>query len=232
MEIMKKAFRNIFGLLILGIGLSLGVSNASAEEHVTLDLSQVEAIFDESLDAYVVPLKTETETSPSEINVIKEVEPPMNDSQLIDIAPLRDYYEYYKFVRTAHSVVDGPVQKVTANISCTTPKCSVRESVSATVSASYSVGLTAEKNAIKANAGFTWTNSATRSTTFSFEGLKTGEKGYVAFKPYLNRVWGKLSRYSNWDGLLDTKNASADAPKLLSNGAADGEFYFVYTVKK
>ena len=95
------------------------------------------------------------------------------------------------------------------------------------MSASYSVSATLEKNAIKANAGFTWVSSASDSSTYSFT-LKNGDRGYIGFKPYLKKTYGTLKKYSNWDGLLSSKNAYGYSPKKTSSGEADGYYYFVH----
>jgi hypothetical protein len=105
--------------------------------------------------------------------------------------------------------------------------CRISKSVNVTVSASYSVSATAEKSAIKANAGFTWTNSASDTSTYSFT-LSKGDKGYIGFKPYLRKTSGTLKKYSNWDGYLYSKSAYAYSPKKTSTGEADGYYYFVH----
>jgi hypothetical protein len=105
--------------------------------------------------------------------------------------------------------------------------CRISKSVNVTVSASYSVSATAEKSAIKANAGFTWTNSASDTSTYSFT-LSKGDKGYIGFKPYLRKTSGTLKKYSNWDGYLYSKSAYAYSPKKTSTGEADGYYYFIH----
>ncbi|WP_335690454.1 hypothetical protein [Cytobacillus firmus] len=140
---------------------------------------------------------------------------------------LRDYYEYYRYTPSSTTNVTGGTKKVTADIGCTTSTCRIDKAVSVTVSATYSVSLTAEKDAIKANAGFSWTSSASDSSTYSFT-LSKGDSGYIGFKPYLKKTSGTLKRYSNWDGLLSSKSAYAYSPRKTSSGEADGYYYFVH----
>lgn len=139
-----------------------------------------------------------------------------------------DYREYWKYTPTSTtSIVTGKTKKVTGDIGCTSSSCTLSKAVSVSVSASYSVSATAEKSAIKANAGFTWVSSANDSSTYSFT-LKKGEKGYIGFKPYYKKTTGKLKKYSNWDGYLYSKSANAHSPKKTATGEADGLYYFVF----
>ncbi|MEI5907073.1 hypothetical protein WAK64_08385 [Bacillus spongiae] len=239
-KILKKAT-----FLIASFGLSFtmfsGVSEAS--ENQFYEINKEDAVYSESLGAYVTPLekvdgtlipmtkaeaikKVEeidnaegTQTTNSEFNSFK-------DTQAENL--LGDYYEYWKYDPTIQYYnLSTSAIKVSADINCTTPTCAKTYSVSVTVSASYSVTASAEKSAIKANAGFTWTTSASNSSSYRFDIVK-GDRGYIAFSPKMNKTVGYLERWSNWDGYLYQKRAEAYSPVKLPTGEADGEYYFVY----
>lgn len=147
---------------------------------------------------------------------------------LDDVQPM--YYEYWRFVRSGtRTQVNAPRIKASPDIRCTTLTCSASITVGASTSNSFSTSVTAERNAIKAGAGYSWTTSASSSTTFSYN-LKRGDEGYIGFTPYHWRVAGTLElRGSQGTGLIRTKSAWGRYPKTLSNGQADGRYAFVYT---
>lgn len=60
--------------------------------------------------------------------------------------------------------------------------------------------------------------------------LRAGEKGYIGFHPYYNKVVGNLELYGNWgDGLLSTERGVAGySVKLTSDGEAEGLYEFIY----
>lgn len=158
-------------------------------------------------------------------NSIKSVNKVNNNSL---ITPMDIYYEYWKYFESSVTKYTGDPIKVTATIDCTTSGgCSISKAVSATVSASYSVSGANEIAAIKAGASFTWVNSATNTSTYTFS-LAKGESGYIAFKPTKRKSTGTLKKYSNESGYLYSVSAYGRSAVKLSNGEADGIFTFVY----
>lgn len=225
---------------------SLFVSSASANEiekikDNTQVISKDNAIYDSELGKYVTPLKKvdgklvpvsieEYEVETKDVKAIDETEKLYNEFNTdSDIRIMADYREYWIFERfeTMPTYV-GSTIKVTADIGCTTPICRIDKNVSVTVSASYNVSAPLEISAIKANAGFTWTNSASDSSVYSFSLVK-GDRGYIGFKPYYKRVRGTLKKYSNWDGYLGiSKTGIGYSVKKTASGEADGYYYFVH----
>lgn len=60
--------------------------------------------------------------------------------------------------------------------------------------------------------------------------LRAGDKGYIGFYPYYNKMEGNLELYGNWgDGLLSTERGVAGySVKLTSDGEAEGLYEFIY----
>lgn len=211
------------------------------DTHVTYSLNKQNAVWDEELQAYVIPLKKvngklQPVSKDVYLNETSQFSNFENTTDLFtegsspdEVYPQADYREYYTYSPSTISSVTGSTKKVSADLYCTTSSgCRITKTVGVTVSASYSVSLTAEKSAIKANAGFTWVDSANDTSSYSFS-LAYGDKGYIGFKPYLKKTYGTLKKYSNWDGYLSSKTAYAYSPKKLSSGEADGYYYFVFT---
>ncbi|TKG98327.1 hypothetical protein FC682_26525 [Peribacillus simplex] len=236
-----KSFLTVLTLSIVFLVVSADPSFAAKSEGATkaVKIDKKSAIYDKSLGKYVTPLKKVNGklVPASKQEYLNEIQSASGQSAAIpkvsalastnDMGTL-DYREYWKYTPTSTtSKVTGKTKKVTADIGCTSASCSITKNVSVTVSASYSVSATAEKSAIKANAGFTWVSSASDSSTYSFT-LKKGDKGYVGFKPYYKKTTGKLKKYSNWDGYLYSKSASAQSPRKTANKEADGMYYFVH----
>jgi hypothetical protein len=98
-----------------------------------------------------------------------------------------DYREYWKYTPKSKTKVVGKTKRASSDITCTPSVCNISKQVSATVTASFSTQVAAEKSAIKANAGFNWSNAATDSSTYSFT-LKKGKRVILA----LNRITTKL----------------------------------------
>jgi hypothetical protein len=201
-------------------------------------ISREQAFYDPSFGAYIVPLKkVDGKLIPTSqedyLNELENVET-IDESVLFqepttgDIGTEDNYYEYYKYspFETLQKV-EGSRKKVSAELQCTTATCTISKTYTTSVSASYSVSLPIEINAIKANAGFTWVSSASDTSTYSFSLVK-GDYGYVAFVPYYKKTRGYLRKYSNWDGLLSEKIASGYSVIKTSSGEADGRYVFVY----
>lgn len=74
---------------------------------------------------------------------------------------------------------------------------------------------------VQAGCGFTWVKSASSNTTYTAH-LNSGEKGYLAFTPYYNKISGSLQVYSNWDGLISSKSVTGYSVKKTADGEPDG----------
>lgn len=144
-----------------------------------------------------------------------------------DVTVMDVYRQWYKYFESSVTTYTGDPIQVTSDINCNTSTCAISKSVSATVSASYSVSAQAEKDAIKAGVSYTWINSASDTSTYSFS-LKKGDKGYVAFLPTKKKSSGSLKKYSNEHGLISSKSVYARTPVKLSNGELKGTYTFIY----
>lgn len=80
---------------------------------------------------------------------------------------------------------------------------------------------------VQAGCGFTRVKSASSNTTYTAH-LNSGEKGYLAFTPYYNKISGSLQVYSNWDGLISSKSVTGYSVKKTADGEPDGLYQFIY----
>lgn len=80
---------------------------------------------------------------------------------------------------------------------------------------------------VQAGCGFTWVKSASSNTTYTAH-LNSGEKGYLAFTPYYNKISGSLQVYSNWDGLISSKSVTGYSVKKTADGEPDGLYQFIH----
>lgn len=138
-------------------------------------------------------------------------------------------YEYYRFSPRVTSRVVGSRIKATADFIAPAGGGAVTKTASATVTQSFSVNVStsAEKSAIQAGCGFTWTKSASTSSSYTAY-LQPGESGYLAFTPYLKKVVGTLGKYSIMNGLISSKEVTGYSVTTLSSGEADGVYQFIY----
>lgn len=144
----------------------------------------------------------------------------------------RDYYEYYVFNQTAGPVnVLGDARQVSAWVTSGTTGATITITTGFTVSESFSASISTavEKAAVRSGASISWVNSAARSTSYSLTGNPNMTQ-CIYFRPYYRRVFGSLSLYSNWDGLISTTyNHYGDSVKTLSTGEPDGIYYLYPT---
>lgn len=141
---------------------------------------------------------------------------------------------YYFYNETKKQVVNGSQVKVSAG---QMGPSTINVVYSATITHGFSIPLSinvsAMKDKIKANAGFTWNSSLSTTTSIggSFE-VAAGKVGYLGFTPYLNKTIGTAYteiRYSNGNVTrTPTENVSGTSPIKLSNGVADGMYAIVY----
>lgn len=240
------------GLLFLVLLFTLGLviaANVSAAESEKVDLDSEKAFEDPLTGELIQPFKILEDGTVeliSEEDYLAQIENQLaasatpeefsstellvNKNKDTDIG-VYNYYEYWRFARTRDRYVSISNRvKASGDIVCTTPTCSAQISVSATTTHNFSTTLGAERSAIIAGAGYTWSSSKTNSSTFTFSGLKRGDAGYIGFGPNHWMVHGNLSLYgSQGVGFIYSKPAWGSYPKVLSNGEADGTYYFVYT---
>ncbi len=90
--------------------------------------------------------------------------------------------------------VTGSARKISQDVSGGKLGATISIGTSTTVSESFTVGGTTEaiKSLVRANSGFTWSKSLTRSVTTTHK-VPAGKVGYVAFKPYYREVRGTVN---------------------------------------
>lgn len=169
-------------------------------------------------------LKHESEDDLS--SVVENEEPKMGTRDTV--------WSYLKFVPTKSTSYVGDPVKVSADINCTASTCSLGHGVSfsRSIAVTYGTATKAEKSAISQSLNITYTEVKATTNSFTFN-LKKGQKGYVAFKPYKIRRDGYFQQcYSRGMGCFKTnKKGYVRIPKQLSDGNANGVFYFVYKKK-
>ncbi|MBU9723504.1 MULTISPECIES: hypothetical protein [Bacillaceae] len=106
----------------------------------------------------------------------------------------------------------------------TSRKTSLKFQISKTQKQSFSISLkSAEASKVRANAGFTWFNERSVSTTRELE-MNPKEYGWFEMAPYMNKTTGYVERY-NWKGQYQDKRfVTAYSPKSVS-GTLDGVYY-------
>ncbi|WP_146553228.1 hypothetical protein [Rummeliibacillus sp. SL167] len=228
------------------LGLSLCFTSAFAEEKT--DIKQAELFYDPEFNAEIsayanteeglVPLTQEEYNALNQEKEELELETSDDSSSVKNtdgiVIPMDNYYEYYKYSESSVTTYTGDPIQVTSTISCNTSGgCSISKSVSSTVSSSYSanVNLSAEKSAIKSGVSYTWVSSASDTSTYTFS-LKKGDKGYIAFKPSKRKSSGTLKKYSNWDGLLSSKERFIAEIQLSLVMVKQKESIHLFTNKK
>ncbi|WP_078578383.1 hypothetical protein [Salipaludibacillus agaradhaerens] len=134
----------------------------------------------------------------------------------------------YKFKRSGYTkgVLRTSLRKRVSPVDYngTSNKTSLTYDINNTQSRTYSISLkSAEASKVQANAGFTWHNKRSISTSRKMN-LNPKEYGWWEMAPYMNRTWGYVERY-NWLGQYkDRKYVNAYAPKSI-NGDLDGVYY-------
>lgn len=210
----------------------------SASTKNTTELLREYSYYDSEVGAYVIAF---TRNADDSINYLTENEAeqlsaititgniPTEDISSGEIVPF-DYREWYKFVPSGSKTKsNGSQRKVSADFEAPKGGGSVTKTVSFTVSHTFSSNVTtsSQKSAIQAGCGFSWVKSASSSTTYTAN-LRAGEKGYLSFTPYYDKISGSLKLYSNWDGLISTKSATGYSVKKTADGEPDGLYKFIY----
>lgn len=151
-------------------------------------------------------------------------------NKLNDISPMEVNYRWYEFERTGQYEFHAGWERVSATIMCPSASvsCSIAQQYSLTKSQSWNAGFGIDlTKKIKTNAGFTWTDSATVSSTYTFT-IKPGAQGYVAFNPRYNQTVGWAKTYDSIRGLVSKDWVDARSPYKLNNGQLDGWVTFFY----
>lgn len=233
MKISKKFFSIILSVLMI---FSFTIP-AMAANNEPIVISNDFAYYDPDLNATVVSftknpdgsLNYLTKAEVERIMITSENIPYYSNNSTNPPAPY-DYREWYEFKLTSGPTqVSGTPKKVTADLQAPAGGGSISKNVSTTVTHSFSANVSSplQESAIQAGCGFSWTKSASNSVTYQVN-LLPGQRGYISFTPYYDKVVGDLSLYSNWDGYISTiKNAEGYSVKLNSEGEADGLYQFV-----
>ena len=234
---MKKIFIILLFILMLTL-LSISVNAQTLKE---IEISTNSSYFDEELGKYVVSFTVNSDNSinylsKKDVDSIKHLNSlkyrktiEKNTDSVIELKGLADYYEWYEFIKESGPVkYVGTRRKVSADFEAPPGGGSVSKTVSFSIAHTYSINVTtlSQKLAIQADAGFSWTESAESSTTYTAN-LNPGESGYLAFTPYYDKVNGTLNLYSNWDGLISSKQASGYSVKTTYDGEPDGLYQFI-----
>lgn len=228
----------VASVLLFSLGLSV---TANAEEGSVHDENK---FYSSEFGAYVNAFRvTETgevvELTPEEYESL-ELNYESEENDLIDteentkpeIQPRDSFRSWLEFVATSSTNYTGDPLKVTADIGCTSSKgCSIGygETYTKSVAVTFGAATNTEKEAIKTSLGITYTSATAKTSSFTYH-LKQGENGYIAFKPYKVKKAGYFKEcYNQGMGCrkLD-KTGYVRLPKKLSNGNADGIFYFVH----
>ena len=237
----KRLFATGIATIMMAALMIVPTNNVFAQENKNIDLTNRENIYyDESLGANVIAFtlnedgsvkyltKTEvdsiTKNAGSEDINLKEA----NSDKVM----LRDYRNWYVFRQTSGpTLYTGSLKKVSADLVAPRGGGSITKNVGYTSTHffSASIGSQDKKAAIQAGATIGWQSSASTSTSYTVN-LRAGEKGYIGFYPYYNKVVGNLELYGNWgDGLISTERGVAGySVRLTSDGEADGLYIFIY----
>lgn len=235
-------FKRFVGVLLFSLTtILLFAGQVSAAVEVDLSFDSNEGFEDPETGEWIQPFRFLEDGSVeliSEEEYMEALSPTTYDNTDNLITPLESIeniiepnsYYYWRFDRSGtRTRITRPRVKASPDINCTTSTCSTSLSVGASTSHAFSTSVGAERTAIRAGAGYTWTSSASSKTTFSYN-IRRGDRGYIAFSPYHWRVSGTLKYIgSRGIGVIDSKSAWGSYPKKLSNGQADGIYAFVYT---
>lgn len=237
----KRLFATGIATIMMAALMIVPTNNVFAQENKNIDLTNRENIYyDESLGANVIAFTlnedgsvnylTKTEVDSITKNAGSEdinVEETNNDNVM-----LRDYRNWYVFRQTSGPTqYTGSLKKVSADLEAPKGGGSITQSVETESIHFFSatIGSQDKKSAIQAGATIGWQSSAKSSTSYTVN-LRAGERGYIGFYPYYNKVVGNLELYGNWgDGLISTERGVAGySVKLTSTGEADGLYKFIY----
>lgn len=204
------------------------ISNVDSTS-VTQQQSEWNKIFDPDLNDYVL---INSITGEKAIDFSKTVNG-QNVRISLDEALTLLNYEEDLIVKTTRSIfgvssvkkVTGSARKISQDVSGGSKGATISVGRSTTITESWSVGGTTEaiRNFVRANAGFSWTKSATRSITTTHK-VPAKRIGYVAFKPYYREVRGTINGVIG--GTPVTQKIVARSP-MKAGSICDGLEYLV-----
>lgn len=233
---MKKKLSYLFGSIGLSIILLAipSIALAAEEGSQNIVVNEEDAFFDpvsgKKINAYKVVDGQLISVDKEEYQILTEdvVEPFNNGFSTSPISPMA--YLWYQYTPSTSNILSFPIKRVSADIDCNTPSCTVQKDRSITVTESFTAGLSAgEEKAIIANAGFTWSKEASNTSTYSFT-INKGTKGYIGFAAKYRKTTGTLKAFMD-STLLSTQQVEARSPKTIdgtANGELDGVYTFVY----
>lgn len=238
--------KKIGKLFLIPFLLFLSFSSVTTVEAEELDNRENNKFYSPEFDADVIAF-TVTETGETveltkeeyeDLNLKHETEDLINESTGPSspvIVPMDSFRSWYKFIPTKTTNYTGDPLKVTSDINCTTSSCSIGHNVTytKTVTVTYGNATNTEIEAIRTSLGISYSSATAKTSSFTFN-LKKGEAGYIAFKPYKIKKDGYFELCTNQGGgcnKIPNKTGYVRLPKKLSNGNADGVFYFVFTKK-
>lgn len=222
---------------------NMGKGEVVKRNNSTVAISSENIYYDAELGAYAVAFTLNSNgtvkvLSKREATAITSRCEKINEQDLIAGDPeqgpfKRDYRQWYVFKqkRVVNKVM-GSAQKVSPDIECSAAGAHISRTLSCTSTHYFSakVDTSAKKSAVQAGATFGWQKSASVSTTVSFD-LEPGQRGYIAFCPYYNKVVGDLELHGNWgDGIIGSDEVEGYSVRLTSSGEADGLFKFILYV--
>ncbi|WP_054251841.1 hypothetical protein [Neofamilia massiliensis] len=237
----KRLFAIGIAIIMMAALMITPTTSAFAQENKNIDLTNRENIYyDESLGANVIAFTLNedgsvnylTKTEADSITKNAGSEDIKLEKTNSDKVMRSDYSNWYVFKQTSGPTrYTGSLKKVSADLVAPRGGGSITKIVGYESKHffSASIGTPDKKSAIQAGATIGWESSASTSTSYTVN-LRAGEKGYIGFYPYYNKVVGNLELYGNWgDGLISTERGVAGySVKLTSDGEADGMYKFIY----
>lgn len=209
------------------------LENVSVTIHEkSYNLSSEKAYFDKTLNKYVISFSIDGNnivyhSVDNAIVPFTEVSVNQPKMQSSEDSAMRNVGTWESFRKTSEKKINGSRLKVSADFVAPPAGGAVSKTISFSIQESFSSGLSwATKSALTASASFSWSKSASTSTTYTAN-LKGGQKGYLAFTPYFMRVSGYAQTWVN-DTLVKEKAAYGDSVLLTSDGEPDGRYEFIF----
>lgn len=236
---MKKKLSCLFASVGLSITLLAlpSITSAAEVEKQNVVVNEENAFFDpasgkkinayKSVNGQLVSVdEDEYQSLTEDYENYVEIDKPFNED--INISPKA--FVWYQYTPATSNILTFPTKRVSADINCNTSSCTVKKDRSVTISQSFTAGVSSGgQKAITANAGFTWSKSASNTSTYSFT-VKKGVRGYIGFAAKYRKTTGTLKSYID-STLLTTEKVEGRSPKTINNtatGELDGVYTFVY----
>lgn len=226
---MKKIFSLFFGVCMFFVF----VFSASAEENteVILGVYKMDPITNELFE---VPLDEYLSEVENPETVSNEVLPPRITSPTKDnlIQPMayQPYY-FYKFVPYGTIIAYNTAQAVSAPLQCPTSNksgCPITIQYATTITRSYSISIQSGVEDIVSTAiGYDYTTAKTNTSSSAYNiSVPAGKRGYIAFKPRVNKITGYLQYWYKLpasESLKSTEILTVTQPRKNGN-YSDGYF--------